>query len=377
MTDRIEVHAVSPGSREERAFIDLPDRIYAGNPNYVPWFRRGMRRMIAKQHPFFAHSDGAFFVATQRGRTVGRIAALEPKRFNEYQVKNDARFYFFESEDDEAISRALFERAEQWATDRGLDTLVGPKGFSSFTGNGILIDGFDYRASMTMMPYHLPYYQKLLEGAGFEKEQDFYSALLREGTQDLSARYRRAAEISRKRSGLEVPPLRTKGELKRVAAEVGRVYNESWEEHADFTPVTEAELQEMVDELMVVTTPSLIRVFRAGEEVAGFVLAFPDVSRAMQRAKGRLNPLTMLLLLLEKRSTRHFLVNGLGILPQYRKSGGLPLLFTEITDALREHGARTAEMTQIADTTDLMLSNIDKLGGEVYKTHRVYRRRIG
>jgi GNAT superfamily N-acetyltransferase len=335
-----------------------------------------MRRIIARRHPFFGHSDGEFFVATRGGRTVGRIAALEPKRFNEYQGKQDGRFYFFESEEDEAIARALFERAAEWALKRDLRTLVGPKGFSAFTGNGILIDGFDYRASMTMMPYHLPYYGSLMEACGFEKSQDFYSALLREGAQDLSARYRRAAEIARKRSGLEVPRIRSKRELKRVAAEVGRVYNESWEDHADFTPVTEAELQEMVDDLMVVTTPSLIRVFRAGDEVAGFVLAFPDISRAMRRAKGRLNPLSMLLLLLEKRRTSHYLVNGLGILPKYRKSGGLPLLFTEITDALREHGASTAEMTQIADTTDLMLSNIDKLGGEVYKTHRVYQKNL-
>jgi hypothetical protein len=78
----------------------------------------------------------------------------------------------------------------------------------------------------------------------------------------------------------------------------------------------------------------------------------------------------------EKRRTDRFLINGIGILPQYRKNGGLALLFHEISRSLREHHVREAEMTQIAETTDLMLSNIDKLGARIYKTHRVYEKRL-
>ncbi len=140
--------------------------------------------------------------------------------------------------------------------------------------------------------------------------------------------------------------------------------------------MTEAELQEIIDDLLMVSLPSLIRVFRAEGRIAGFVLAFPDLSRALIRARGRLTPFTLLSILREKRKARDFIINGLGILPEYRNSGGLPLLFSVITDALHAHGTRTAEMTQIAETTDLMLSNIDKLGAEIYKTHRVYQRRL-
>ncbi|MFP4483316.1 MAG: hypothetical protein ACLFO1_00530 [Spirochaetaceae bacterium] len=376
MARDVEILRVDPGSREEMEFIRLPATIYAGNDRYVPWFTRNMRRLIARRHPFFEHSAGEFFVARREGRAVGRICMLEPRRFNEYRKRRDARFYFLELEDDAAVAGALFDHAAKWAADRGLDRLIGPQGFSSFAGSGILIDGFEYRASMTMMPYHPPYYRKQMEGQGFEKYKDFYSALLAEGRHDLMPRYRRAAEIAMKRSGLEAPPLRSKRELRKVAAEVGRIYNDSWDDHEEFVPLTDAELQEIIDDLVLVSVPSLIRVFRARGEVAGFVLAFPDLSEALIRANGRLNPLTMLSVLREKRRTNHFLVNGLGILPEYRNSGGLPLLFKEITDALRQHGAATAEMTQIAETTDLMLSNIDKLGAEVYKTHRVYRRAV-
>ena len=370
----VEIVSVTPRSREEKQFIDLPFRLYEGVEQYVPWFTRSMRRLVALKHPFFEHSDGEFFIARRNGEVVGRIAMLEPRRFNEYKDRRDARFYFLEFQDDVQVSRALFERAATWARERGLRRLIGPQGFSSFAGSGVLIDGFEYRAAMTMMPYHLPYYRRHLEAWGFEKYKDFYSAFLNAVHQDLTPRYRRAAEIARTRSGLEAPVLRSKRELRRVAREVGRIYNDSWADHEEFVPMTEAELQEIIDDLLMVSLPSLIRVFRAEGRIAGFVLAFPDLSRALIRARGRLTPFTLLSILREKRKARDFIINGLGILPEYRNSGGLPLLFSVITDALHAHGTRTAEMTQIAETTDLMLSNIDKLGAEIYKTHRVYQR---
>jgi GNAT superfamily N-acetyltransferase len=335
-----------------------------------------MRRLIARRHPFFAHSDGEYFLARRDGEAVGRIAMLEPRRFNAYQDRRDARFYFLEFDDNVEVSRALLDRAAEWARERGLGRLIGPQGFSSFAGSGILIDGFEHRAAMTMMPYHPAYYRGHVEAWGCEKYKDFYSALLDASRQDLTPRYRRAAEIARKRSGLEAPVLRSKRQLRKLAREVGRIYNDSWADHEEFVPMTEAELQEVINDLLLVSLPSLIRVFRAEGKIAGFVLGFPDLSRALVRANGRLNPITLLSILREKRKTRDFIVNGLGILPEYRNSGGLPLLFSEITDALHAHGAKTAEMTQIAETTDLMLSNIDKLGAEVYKTHRVYQREL-
>ncbi len=375
-TAAVNVVRVTPGSDEEREFIRLPRTLYAGNSNYVPWFNKSMRNLIAKRHPFFEHSDGEYFLAVRDGRPVGRIALLEPSRFNEYQNRKDARFYFFESIDDATVARAIFGHADEWAAARGLDTVIGPQGFSSFAGAGILVHGFDRRASMTMMPYHHPYYRELLEQCGFQKYKDFHSALLEADRHDLTPRFERAAEIARKRSGLEVPELTSKRELRAVAREVGKIYNDSWDDHAEFVPLTEAELEQIIDDLLLVSVPSLVRVFRSGGDVVGFVLAFPDLSRAMIKANGRLNPLTMLSLLWEKRRARHFLINGIGILPGHRRSGGLPLLFSEITRALHAHHAQSAEMTQIAETTDLMLSNVEKLGAEVYKTHRVYQKAV-
>ncbi|MFP4550282.1 MAG: hypothetical protein ACLFNT_05715 [Spirochaetales bacterium] len=371
---RVEIQTVQPGSSQERDFIDLPRKIYAGNPYFVPWFDRQVRKIIAKEHAFFEHSDGEFFVAKRDSKVVGRIALLEPRRFNELNEVQDARFYFFESIDDQSIADALFLHAGHWAQYRGLTRLVGPQGFSSFAGAGILVHGYDRRASMTMMPYHLPYYPRLVESSGFQPLQDFHSPYLDPDRHELAPRYVRAAKIAMKRGRFLTPELKSKADIRKIAWEIRETYNNAWATRENYTPLTERELNQIVEDLLLVSKPSLIRILRAEDDLAGFVLAFPDLSEAMQKSNGKLNLLTYARLLWKKHTARHFIINGLGLGRQYRKSGGIAILFYETTRALEEHGVQGAEMTQIAADNDLMMANVTRLNADIVKTHRVYEK---
>jgi GNAT superfamily N-acetyltransferase len=374
---KIETRTVEPGNRKDIGdFIALPFDIYRDSPFHVPHFRKEIRNIIKRRHSFFQHSDGEFFLALRQGIPAGRIAVLEPKRFNDYRGKRDARFYFFESIHDQDVADTLFRCAEEWALSRGLDRLIGPQGFSAFTGAGILVDGFDQRASMTMMNYHHPWYRELVEKAGFVKYKDFYSAELDAAHFRMNPKIIRVGELALKRGGYTAEPISGKSGLRETGLAIGRMYNQSWEDHEEFVPLTERELEEMIDDLSMVSDPSLIKIIKKGKDLAGFSLIFPDLSKALMRARGRLNPFTLADLLLEKRRTRHFLVNGIGVLPQYRNQGGLAVLFSEIEKTLRAHGVEKAEMTQIAETTDLMMSSIEKLGGRIYKIHRVYEKQL-
>ena len=139
--------------------------------------------------------------------------------------------------------------------------------------------------------------------------------------------------------------------------------------------MTEAELKQLIESLVTVTDPRIIKVIRAGDEIAGFLLTFPDLSPAIQKSNGRVTPLSLARLLYQKRRTREFIINGVGVLPKFQKTGATALLYYELERTLKGR-ALWAEMTQIAETTDLMLSDMQTLGGEVYKRHRVYQRWI-
>ena len=376
MTEPVRIEKVLSSTLQEKEFIQLPNVIYKNNSHYVPWFNRSMKKIISGHHPFFQHSEGEFFIAKRTEETVARIALLEPKKFNQYQGKKDARFYFFEAKDDPGAVRDLFLFAEQWASDRGLNRIIGPQGFSGFTGAGILVDGFDETAAMTMMNYHLPYYRELIESAGFEKYKDFFSAEINASFQGLPQKYRIFAELAMKRRGYHSPDLKSRKELISVAREIGSLYNSSWGEHEEFCPLTDQEMDHLLEELISITDPSLVKVLKKGDDLVGFILGFPDISDAIKRSRGRLNPFTTYFMMREKRKTRRFLINGIGILPQYQKTGGIAILFNEITKALMKQNVSRAEMTQIAETTDLMISSIRKLNARIYKTHRVYEKHL-
>ena len=365
-------------SREAGEFIRLPKKIYRDSDKYVPWFDRGMRKLFKKDHSFFEHSEGDFFLVRRGTEVLGRIGLFENRNFNSYTGNRDARFYFFDCHEDKEAASTLFDFALEWAAERGLSRLIGPQGFSSMAGGGVLIEGFEHPPAMTMMPYNYPYYRELLDGWGFVKYKDFISGYIDAKAYTRPEKVGRIAEIVMKREGFTIPEIKGRKALESLAEEIGDLYNQSWEDHEEFAPLTKAELKDLVDDLLLVADPKLIKVIRKGKELAGFVLTFPDLTEALVRAWGRLTPFTLIDILLEKRRTKKLIINGLGIHPKYRKKGGTALLYYALEKSARALGREFegADVTQVAETTDLMLSDVGTLGAEIYKRHRVYQKSI-
>ena len=113
-------------------------------------------------------------------------------------------------------------------------------------------------------------------------------------------------------------------------------------------------------------------------KIVGFLFTFRDVSAALQRGNGKLGPGSVIRLMRESKKTRDLIVNGIGILPEYQRLGGNALLYKELERTVREtvRNVRSAELVQIAETTWLMLSDLESLGARVHKRHRLYEKRL-
>lgn len=366
-----------PRGRLARAFIELPFEIYRDIPQWVPPFRREVAGVLAGEHPFFEHSRGEAYVLLRGDRAVARFMVLEPLRYNEYTGKSDVRLAMPEAIHDPEAWRAMFSFALGKAGEWGARRLIGPQGFSPLDGGGILEEGFEHRASMTMMPWHHRWYGERFRENGFLHYKDYVSSIARTGDFTLPDKVARVAEIARKRGGFSPVRPRSRRELRRLGAEIGDLYNKSWEDHAEFCPFTRRELQHLSSVLATVTDPGMVICLRASAgELAGFVLPFPDLSAALQKGMGNLGLRTILALARERRRTDHVIVNGLGVLPRYRRQGVTAILYDLLARELQRRGIRTLEMTQIAETTDLMLSEMSALTGAIYKRHRVYYRPV-
>ncbi|HEX2978761.1 MAG TPA: hypothetical protein VHO48_00725 [Anaerolineaceae bacterium] len=374
----ISIEKVDLNNKEQvNRFIQIPFRLYANHPQWVPPFISDIKVMMnPAKHPFYEHSAAEFYIARADGRDVGRIAALENTLFNKCHETKDAEFYLFDCEDDQDIANTLFERAFEWARNRGCNKVVGPKGFSAFDGYGIQVEGFEHRQMMNMMNYNYPYYSKLVENLGFEKEVDFVSCYLDMEKVHFPDKVHLAAEKILKRGTFWVKRFTKKSELVAMANEIGQAYNNTFINNWEYYPFTKREIKFILDNLLTVADPRLIKIIMHKERVVGFLLAFPDVSTSMQRGKGKLNPLSIYRLFREMRTTRWVSLNGAGILPEFQGIGGNLLLYSEMEKTVRDYNFKHADLTQVAETAKNLRQDLINVGGEAYKNHRVYRRSI-
>lgn len=360
-----------------RQFVQLPYRLYAGNQQWVPpLFIDAETQLNRKKHPFYEHSDADFFLAFRDGRIVGRVAALENRRFNEYHGTRQAQFYLFDCENDPMAASALLDRVFEWAHQRKLDTIIGPKGFGVLDGYGLLIEGYEHRQMMTMMNYNHAYYIDLIEANGFHKEVDFISCHLDAKIFRLPERIHRIADRVQQRGTLKVSRFRTKRDLRAWADRIGQAYNKSFINNWEYYPLTDREIAFLLENLLTIADPRLIKIITHDEEAVGFLFGFPDLSAALQRAKGRLLPFGLIDLLLEMRRTKWIALNGAGILPEFQGRGGNALLYSEMEKTIRDYDFLHADLTQVAETAVQMRNDLVNIGGKPYKNHRVYIRHI-
>ncbi len=360
-----------------RRFINIPFRLYADCPQWVPPIRVDVKTKLNQQkHPFYQHSDADFFIASREGQDVGRIGALENRRFNDYHGTKEAQFYLFECIDDQDVANALFERIFEWARERGLDAVVGPKGFSPFDGYGIQIEGFEHRQMMMMMNYNYEYYRHLVENLGFEKEVDFVSTYIKISDFQLPERVHRIAERVKKRQNLTVHRFQSKRELREWKDRIGKAYNETFVDNWEYYPLTQAEIDFVLDDLILLADPHFIKIITHEGDVVGFLLGFPDISASLQRANGRLFPFGLLQMLWDMRRTNWTSLNGMGIVPQFQGLGGNALLYSEMEKTIKSSHFIHAELTQVAETAVQMRHDLVNLGAKPYKNHRVYIRHL-
>lgn len=375
----ISIHEVDVTSKSQvKEFIQFQYDLYKGQKNFCPPFYDDIKLMLNKEkHPFYEHSSGTFWVAKDDGKVIGRLGAFVNNPFNEYHKVKKGQFYLFDCVDDLDVATKLFEKAFSWCKDHGLTEIVGPKGLSAFDGYGVLVEGFEHRQMMTMMNYNYPYYPKLLESIGFEKEVDFVSCYLHSDKFAIPERVREVARRVLERGTFKVHSFTNKQEMiKNWASKLGVAYNKTFVNNWEYYPLSEKEVELLIKNLIQVLDHRLIKIITHNEDIVGFLLAFPDITAALQRHNGRVTPLAIIDILLEMKKTKWFSLNGAGVLPEYHGRGGNALLYYEMEKTMKDFGFIHGELTQVAETAVQMRKDLMSVGGQPYKNHRVYKRKL-
>ena len=378
MTEGLRVRAARD-RRDLKRFVDLPYRLHARDPLWVPPLRRDVELLLSREkNPFFEHAEAEYFLAERDGEVVGRIAAISNRLHNETHGDRVGFFGFFETVDDQAVADQLLGAAADWCRAKGHDLLRGPASFSVNDECGLLVDGFDTPPAL-MMPHNPRYYVTLIERAGFAKAKDLW--VYEGGREDryvpVPERLARGTELIRRRMGITIRPL----DMKNFQGEVERIkelYNAAWEKNWGFVPMTEHEIDHLAEQFKPVVIPDLVPIAEKDGKVIGFGITLPDLNVIFRRNRsGRLFPMILKLLwALKTRKIRRARILLLGVLPEYRGKGVDAMLYHWIWTKSGERGIYWGEAGWILEDNPAMNAGLEKMTFKVYKTYRLYDRPI-
>ena len=156
--------------RELKDFVRFNYEMYKDCPYAVPDFLEDTLDTFNKDYnAAFEFCDADWFLAYRDGKIVGRVAAIINNRANQKWGTRNVRFGWIDFIDDLEVCRTLINTVEQWGKERGMDTIVGPLGFTDLDQEGMLFEGYDQMGSMYTM-YNYPYYNEHLKTLGFEED---------------------------------------------------------------------------------------------------------------------------------------------------------------------------------------------------------------
>src|SRR6266481_2988287 len=378
---RVSTHPLSVvevRSRTERdQFIKFPWRIYKNDPAWVPPLIIERKAFLdRKRHPFYQHGDAALFLAKRNGEIVGRIMASDDPNYNALHKSNVGCFGLFESIDDVDVATALFDAAVDWLRRRGRSEVMGPIDYSTNYVCGLLIDGFEHPPTL-LTAHNPPYYVRLIEACGFEKEKDWYAWWFVPTTPPLE-RLRPIAKARARKRSAKIRPIDLR-HLTDDSRRLSAVFNEAWKNNWGFVPFTEAEAEHMAKEMRPVIDPRMTLIAEVDDAPVAFVICVPDINVALRHLNGRLTrfglPIGLLQLLYRRSKIRTVRFVALGVVEKYRRAGIGEMLVLQVM----EEGARrgfSGELSMTLEDNLLMNRFLEALGASKYKTYRIYRRRI-
>ncbi|MEX1062739.1 MAG: GNAT family N-acetyltransferase [Balneolaceae bacterium] len=358
---------------EKKKFLRFPYHHYNGDDYWVPPLLAEQKKLVdVKRNPFYKNAEAAFFLAEQNGETAGRIAAIVDHRYNDFHKTRTGFFGFFESNDSQEVTDLLLRVATDWLKIKGMDNLLGPSNPGMMDEIGILVDGFD-EYPYILMPYHKPYYDRLLTSARLEKAMDLYAYEVDQDTVNRD-RMKRAAGIVKKRiPGLVIREIN----LRRIKSEVKiirHIFNEAWQRNWGFIPLTQGELDVLAKDLKTIVNTKFAHIAEIDGEPVAFSVALPDYNQVFRKMDGRLFPFGIFQLLYNRRKINRIRTALMGVLPAYRGKGIDALLHQKSIDNGLEVGMHTSELSWILESNVEMIRIAEKIGGSKTKTYRMYRK---
>lgn len=367
----ITIHQVSR-RRELKKFINFPNQLYKGCENWVPAMTIDeLATLDPKKNAAFQHCRAIYFLAYKGRKIVGRIAGIINDKANASWGENTVRFGWYDVMDELAVSKALIQAVADWGSAQGMTVIKGPLGFSDMDKEGLLVEGFENLPSITTL-YNYPYYGTHLEQLGFRKDVDWTQRIMKV-PEEVSERTQQFAKTIEEKVGVRMLHPSSSSEVRKYGKGVFDLLNRSFQVLYEYSLLNDEQIQAYIDQYMPFMNKDFVAiVLNHEDEVVGFALTIPSLSKAMQKANGKLFPFGFIHLLKGLRQRKLAELLMIGIDPRYQNKGLNALIFEHLhTNFIRQNVEWMVTNPQL-ETNHPSLNLFSRFDAQPYMRRRCY-----
>lgn len=365
--------------KELKTFIRFNYELYKNNPYSVPDLYDDMLNTFnPEKNAAFEFCEADYFLAYKDNKLVGRVAAIINRRANETWNKKEVRFGWIDFIDDLEVSKALLATVEDWGRQRGMEAIVGPLGFTDMDAEGMLVEGFDQLGTMATI-YNYPYYPEHMEKLGYEKEADWVEFKLTVPDK-LPEKFVRISEIILQKYNLKIKKLSRK-ELKEknYGQRIFDLINEAYAPLYGYSKMTQRQIDQYIKMYLPLIDLRMVSLVEDAEEnLVAVGISMPSLSKALQKAKGRMLPFGWFHLLkalfIKKPKVLDLLL--VGVKPEYQSKGVNALLFYDLVPVYQQMGFEYGESNPELELNKKVQAQWTAFESVQHKRRRAFKKNI-
>ncbi len=363
--------------RDLKKFIAFPNKLYKSSKFYVPQLQTAELELLSKEkNSAFEFCEAKYWLAyNEQGTIVGRIAGILNHKFNKKTGEKSIRFGWFDFIENKDVTRMLLKKVEAWGKSINAQYIHGPLGFLEFDASGILVEGFD-ELPTAYGKYNHPYYSDFIEHLGYTKEVDWVEFSVSVPKQ-LPDRYTRLYELAMNRNGLSVIKLTSKKQLLTYANDIFQLLNQEYNDLHGFYPISDRQIESLKKQFIPLLQLRYVSlVLNDHNQVVGFGICLPSLSKALQKSNGKLFPFGWVHILraLKQKDTIDTLL--IATQKNYRDKGVTSIIFYEIGKTLVKDGFNYIETTRMLEENQLIQNLWNKLEYRQHKRSRCFKKKL-
>ena len=353
-------------------FVELPFVLYKQNDFWVPPLKSDEKKAISPiTNPAFEFSQAKFWLVYEDGKCVGRIGAIVNPIANEKVGVKLGRVTRPEFIDNKLVVDLLFSTAETWLKSEGMSGVHGPLGFSNLDHQGLLFEGHVFLASVASN-YHLPYYASHFERLGYQKEQDWLEFRVK-FPDSMPDKMLAVAEIIKKRNGFKSLNFTKKAEIEPYKQKIFDLFNDAFAQLFSTFVLPQNMIDYYIAKYFPMLNPRYVKIILDKEgEIAGFMIALPSLSKAMQKANGKLLPFGWwhIMKALKKPSEMDLMLTGIRL--DLQKQGVSSLLMNDLWTTANGDGVKFVETTGMLEENHIAIQIWKSFDHIQHKRKRCY-----